>query len=130
MTAHWTNSTSTKVFSSTPASSVLSNRRSRSTALRRLRSTTYHRSTTRLWPNFESASLALQYPATAMLVSSVALGGIAGLLLRGDWRNLRDVRISWWPLALLALALRVLAVAVGLPVWIHVVAILLVVGIA
>jgi len=65
-----------------------------------------------------------------MLVSSVALGGIAGLLLQGDWRNLRDVRISWWPLALLALGLRLLALAVGLPVWIHVIAILLVVGVA
>lgn len=65
-----------------------------------------------------------------MLVSSVALGGLAGLLLRGDWRNLRDLRILWWPLALLALAIRALALALGLPVWVHVAAILLVAAIA
>ena len=58
-----------------------------------------------------------------MLASSVALGGVAGLVLRGNWRNLRDLEVRWWPLALLALGLRVIAVLVGLPVWAHVAAI-------
>ena len=65
-----------------------------------------------------------------MLVSSVALGGLAGLLFGGDWRNLRNLRIHWWPLALLALGIRVLALVVGLPVVAHVTAILLVALIA
>ena len=65
-----------------------------------------------------------------MLASSVALGGLAGLILRGNWRNLRDLRIHWWPLALLALAIRVIGVLIGLPAWAHVVAIMLTAGIA
>lgn len=60
-----------------------------------------------------------------MLASSVVLGGLTGLALRGNWRNFRDLEIRWWPLALLALGTRVLAVLVGLPVWAHVLAILL-----
>ncbi len=65
-----------------------------------------------------------------MLASSVALGGLAGLILRGNWRNLRDLKIRWWPLALLALAIRVIGVLIGLPAWAHVVAIMLTAGIA
>ena len=65
-----------------------------------------------------------------MLVSSVALGGIAGLLLGGDWRNLRSLRIHWWPLAILALAIRVAALIVGFPLAAHVTAILLTSAIA
>ena len=65
-----------------------------------------------------------------MLVSSVAVGGLAGLLFRGDWRNLRSVRIIWWPLALVALAVRVAALALGLPALVHVVAIGLVAAVA
>ena len=65
-----------------------------------------------------------------MLVSSVALGGLAGLLLGGNWRNLRDLRIHWWLLALVALAIRLLALAVGLPFLVHVGAILLVATVA
>lgn len=60
-----------------------------------------------------------------MLVSSVALGALAGLLFGGNWRNLRNLRIHWWPLAILALAIRLLALIVGLPVAAHAVAILL-----
>ena len=65
-----------------------------------------------------------------MLVSSVAVGGLAGLLFRGDWRNLRSVRILWLPLALVALAMRVAALALGLPALAHVVASLLVAAVA
>lgn len=65
-----------------------------------------------------------------MLASSVLLGGLAGLALGGSWRNLRDVRIAWWPLAAVALALRVLAVLLGLPVAVHAGAILLTAAIA
>ena len=65
-----------------------------------------------------------------MLVSSVALGTAAGLVFRGDWRNLRDLRIFWWQFAFLALGLRLLALIVGLPVWAHIVAILLVAAVA
>lgn len=65
-----------------------------------------------------------------MLASSIALGGLAGLLLRGDWRNLRDIEIRWWPLALLALGVRLIGLLVGLPAWAHVVAIMLTAGIA
>lgn len=65
-----------------------------------------------------------------MLASSVVLGGLAGLALGGNWRNLRDVRIAWWPLALVALAVRVLAVILALPVAVHAGAILLTAGVA
>ncbi len=65
-----------------------------------------------------------------MLASSVALGGIAGLLFRGSWRNVRDLQIRWWPLALVALGVRLVAVLVGLPVWAHVLAITLTVAVA
>ena len=60
-----------------------------------------------------------------MLASSVVLGGLAGFALGGKWRNLRDLRIVWWPLAVAALALRVLAVILALPVAVHAGAILL-----
>ena len=65
-----------------------------------------------------------------MLASSVVLGGVAGLALGGNWRNLLGVRIAWWPLAAVALALRVLAVILGLPVLIHAGAILLTAAVA
>lgn len=65
-----------------------------------------------------------------MLASSVALGGLAGLVLRGNWRNLRDLEVRWWPFALLALGLRVIAVLVGLPAWAHVGAIVLTAAVA
>ena len=65
-----------------------------------------------------------------MLVSSVALGGLAGLALRGNWRNLRDLEIRWWPVALVALGVRVVGVAVGLSVWAHVGAIVLTAAVA
>ena len=65
-----------------------------------------------------------------MLASSVVLGVAAGLALGGNWRNLRDVRIGWWPLAVVALAFRVLAVVLGLPVVIHAGAIVLTAAVA
>lgn len=65
-----------------------------------------------------------------MLASSIALGGLLGLVFRGNWRNFRDIEIRWWPLALLALGTRVVAVLVGLPVWAHVLAILLTAAVA
>lgn len=65
-----------------------------------------------------------------MLASSVALGGLAGLALRGNWRNVRDLEIRWWPLALLALGLRVIAVLVALPALAHVAAIVLTAAVA
>ena len=65
-----------------------------------------------------------------MLVSSVALGVLAGLLLRGDWRNLRELRLVWWQLAVAALGIRLVALAVGLPVWAHLTAIVLVAAVA
>lgn len=60
-----------------------------------------------------------------MLASSVVLGGLAGLALRGRWRNFRELEIHWWPVAVLALGARVLGVVIGLPVAVHVAAILL-----
>lgn len=65
-----------------------------------------------------------------MLVSSVALGTVAGLVFRGDWRNLRELRIAWWPVAVLALGVRLVGLLVGLPVWAHVTAIVLVAAVA
>lgn len=65
-----------------------------------------------------------------MLASSIALGGLTGLILGGSWRNLRDVEIRWGPLALLALGARVVAVLVGLPVWVHIFAIVLTAAVA
>ena len=65
-----------------------------------------------------------------MLASSVILGGLAGLALGGNWRNLRDVRIAWWPLAAASLALRVLGVVLAWPVAVHVGAILLTAAVA
>lgn len=65
-----------------------------------------------------------------MLVSSVALGAVAGLLLGGDWRNLRALRLEWWQLAVGALGVRLLALVVGLPVWAHVAAIVIVAVVA
>jgi hypothetical protein len=65
-----------------------------------------------------------------MLVSSVALGVLAGLIFRGDWRKLRDVRILWWPLALIALSIRFVALILGLPFGVHLAAILLVTAVA
>ena len=65
-----------------------------------------------------------------MLASSVVLGGILGLALRGRWQNFREVQIRWWPLAIVALAVRALGVISGLPVWAHVAAILLTAAVA
>ena len=65
-----------------------------------------------------------------MLASSVVLGGLAGLALGGNWRNLRDVRIVWWPLAAVAVALRALAVILALPFAVHAGAILLTAAVA
>ena len=65
-----------------------------------------------------------------MLVSSIVLGVLAGLVFRGDWRNLRRLEINWWPLALVALAARLIAVLVSLPVSVHVAAIALTAAVA
>jgi hypothetical protein len=65
-----------------------------------------------------------------MLASSVALGTLAGLLTGGHWRRLRGIRIAWWPLAVVALALRVAGVILPLDVVVYVVAILLVAVVA
>lgn len=65
-----------------------------------------------------------------MLASSIALGGIAGLLLRGDWRNLRQFRPHWWQVAALALLTRGLGVVFGLPVAVHTAAITVVAVVA
>lgn len=60
-----------------------------------------------------------------MLASSVVLGTLAGLLLRGDWRNLRTLRIHWWQLALVAFGIRIVGVLFALDVAAYAVAILL-----
>ena len=65
-----------------------------------------------------------------MLVSSIALGVLAGLVFRGNWRNLSHLEINWWPLALVALFARLIAVLVSLPVWVHVAAIALTAAVA
>lgn len=65
-----------------------------------------------------------------MLASSVVLGGLAGLALGGHWRNLARIRIIWWPIAIVALALRVLSVVLGFPVAVHALAIVLTAGVA
>ena len=65
-----------------------------------------------------------------MLVSSIVLGVLAGLVFRGNWRNLSRVEITWWPLALVALAARLIAVLISLPVWVHVAAIVLTAAVA
>lgn len=43
-----------------------------------------------------------------MLASSLVLGVLAGLALRGDIRRLGAIRVRWWPLLVVAVALRVL----------------------
>lgn len=65
-----------------------------------------------------------------MLVSSIALGTVAGLVFRGHWRSLRHLRIIWWQFAFVALGLRLIALIVGLPVWAHLAAIFLVAAVA
>lgn len=65
-----------------------------------------------------------------MLASSIALGTIAGLLLGGRWRGLRELRIAWWPLALVAGVMRVLGVLVAMPLAVYLVAIVLVATVA
>lgn len=65
-----------------------------------------------------------------MLASSVALGAIAGIATRGNWRNLRAVHVHWLPLAMLALGVRVVGVLIALPLPAYVGAIVLVALIA
>lgn len=48
-----------------------------------------------------------------MLASSIVLGVLAGLALRGDVRRLGSIRVRWWPLLALAVAIRVLGGALG-----------------
>lgn len=60
-----------------------------------------------------------------MLASSVVLGTLAGLVMRGSWKNLRGVQVHWWPLAFVALAMRVVGLIVPLPVAGYVAAIVL-----
>ena len=54
-----------------------------------------------------------------MLVSSVALGVAAALLLGGNWKNLAAIRLAWWPLLAVAMVLRIagLAIPVGVPIY-------------
>lgn len=50
-----------------------------------------------------------------MLASALVAGFVVGLGLGGSWRKLAAVRIGWWPLLVVAVALRLLA-AVPIPV--------------
>lgn len=48
-----------------------------------------------------------------MLASSLVLGVLAGLALRGDIRRLGAIRVRWWPLLAVAVAIRVLGAGLG-----------------
>lgn len=48
-----------------------------------------------------------------MLASSIVLGVLTGWLLRGDIRRIGAIRVRWWPLLALAVAIRVLGGALG-----------------
>ena len=44
--------------------------------------------------------------ATRMLASGVVLGIAAAIAFGGDWRRLGNLSLSWWPLLIVASALR------------------------
>lgn len=65
-----------------------------------------------------------------MLVSSIALGTVAGLLFGGKWRASRDLRLEWAPLAICALALRIVGLLIPLPLAVYLAAIVVVAAVA
>lgn len=65
-----------------------------------------------------------------MLASSIALGTVAGLALGGRWHGLRDLRLAWWPLAIVAGIMRIAGVLVAMPLLVYLVAIILVAAVA
>src|SRR5882762_10787222 len=55
-----------------------------------------------------------------MLVSGVAAGIAAGIAFGGDWRRLGTFYLHWWPLLVVASALRFLTVlAPNADVWVY-----------
>lgn len=56
-----------------------------------------------------------------MLVSGIALGVVAGIAFGGDWRRLGNLTLKWWPLLLVASALRILTLAAPMAdLWVYV----------
>lgn len=65
-----------------------------------------------------------------MLASGVLLGVAAGWLFGGRLPRLADLRIEWWPLLAGAVALRIVAPAIGEPFLAYIAAFLAIAGVA
>lgn len=53
-----------------------------------------------------------------LAIGAVAVGVVAGLLLRGSLKNLADTRLRLWPLAFVGLALQLLPLLLDVPDWV------------
>lgn len=65
-----------------------------------------------------------------MLASSIALGTIAGIVFGGKWRGLRELRLEWLPLTIVALIVRILGLIFPLPLAVYLTAIVVIAAVA